>query len=356
MINQRALLQVCLIIAAAVISTFLLVKTAGNPAKVKGGFNRKMPIPTLEQYKTFQIAGSEIINLGGSTKYRKYFFTSQMSKILETDHNLENPKADYINIDPNLRSNLKDTAAFITFIDSPRITLFLQNSEAIVFSEFGKSKSLIYKIFTKFTNAVKLNGSSVLIRRSDSAGRNLIFCKVNLQSRQFLNETNITDRLNDGGFATDGKLSYEADAALAVYTHYYCNKIIIFDTNLVIKTLFRTIDTFSNYQASAIWLGDSNHPGGYTFDRPPTDVNNWSMVVNNKIYINSEILSENENPQKFEENSVIDIYDLISGHYLSSFYVPRSNGRKFRRFEIIHDQLIAIYSNGTAVSYFLYHS
>lgn len=353
--NKNILLPISLVIAFAFISIVALVNMTENPTSVRGGFNRKTPIPILEQNNVVKTLGPELINLSGTTKFHNYFFTSQFTNLLETDNNLANPKIEIIRIDSKARINLNDTLVFTTYVDSPQVIVFLENSNAIIYCTLNKNTSTVYNLSTKFTNGVKLPGTSVLIRSLDAEGKNLLFQKINLQTKQNLDESNITDRLDDGGFATDGKLSYNINTGLAVYTHYYCNKITVFDTNLIIKSRFKTIDTFSKYQASAIRIGDPRHPRGYTFDRPPVGVNDWSTVVNNRIYINSTVIANNENPQKFAGNSVVDVYDLLSGQYLSSFYVPRLNGRKFRRFEIDKNQLIAIYPHSIAVSYFLYH-
>jgi hypothetical protein len=296
----------------------------------------------------------KIVNLCGRTGSHYYFSTKNISLILKTDTNLANLTKIWLRMDSATIKGLIDTLHFTTYIDSPLLTIFVQNSKAILCGNIHDPIAQSFKLSKNFNNVLRLTGESVLVKGFDSSGQNLIFRKINLRSNIQEDESNITERLNDGGFAEDGVLSADLKRGLLVYTYFYCNRISVFDTSLNMKENLNTIDTFTQYRASAIHLGTLDHPRGFTFNKPPQKTNGWSEVSDGRIYVNSLVKADNESHASFSNDSVIDVYNLLTGQYLGSFYIGRFNGEKLSRFKIIKDQFIAIYTNAV-VSYSLNH-
>ena len=78
----------------------------------------------------------------------------------------------------------------------------------------------------------------------------------------------------------------------------------------------------------------------------PSRIVNWeSDVSDGKLYINSWMKADNESIHQFNNNSVIDVYDVITGAYKKSFYVPFFRGEKMESFKVCKNELVAIYKS-----------
>jgi len=345
---QKPSLVITVIIAVCLASLVLLIKLAGNPRNDRGGFRRLSIIPTVKLTNICNITGLQILDLCGTTNSSLFFYTSHLQTILQTDNNLRNPHLIYLTIDTSILKTLADTIIFATYIDSPYVTICLHNSASILSGSLYETIGNVFQVNSKFNNPALLSRYSVMLKRSDSAGSNLLFSKVNFKLNKYLDEKNITAKLNDGGFTSDGKISFDRASGMVLYTYFYSNKMILFDTNLNVQSIMRTLDTFSQYQASAINLVIDYKSAGYSFNKPPKLVNYCSVVYSNKIYINSLIRSDNENEITFIKNSVVDVYDFKKGGYIKSFYIPMYGGRKLHRFEIVEDRVLVFYQDVVA--------
>jgi hypothetical protein len=77
-----------------------------------------------------------------------------------------------------------------------------------------------------------------------------------------------------------------------------------------------------------------------TISGTPIKININADVFNNKLFVQSNLMSAHENEKQFKANSTFDVYDLTTGNYISSFYISNSNG-KIESFKIFKEKLIA---------------
>jgi len=145
----------------------------------------------------------------------------------------------------------------------------------------------------------------------------------------------------EGFFPTDG-MSYVFSDASLIYLYRYKNKVIQLDTALNIIKSFNTIDTNTFAKVSADYI-KSQHKLSMT--APPLTINNAGAVDGNLLYVKSPLIADNEVKRNIKDNDPIDIYELRTGKYLYSIYLPRENGKTARNFIVTKGMLIAFYES-----------
>ncbi|MCX2680977.1 hypothetical protein OOZ15_13570 [Galbibacter sp. EGI 63066] len=143
----------------------------------------------------------------------------------------------------------------------------------------------------------------------------------------------------DGLFCTSGMLLYNPESARVVYVYFYRNQFLCMDTTMSLLYSGRTIDPVDTAQIKVARVESDR---AFKMAAPPLIVNKASCVSGNRLFINSNILAKNEDKRQFERSSVIDVYNLETGAYELSFYIPRYNDRKLREFRVMGNTLVAL--------------
>ncbi len=87
-------------------------------------------------------------------------------------------------------------------------------------------------------------------------------------------------------------LTYDKSLRRVIYLYYYRNQFITFDTNLKLISTGRTIDTNSVAKISIAEIASTKTT---TLAAPPLLVNKNCCADNGKLYIQSGLISNNEN-------------------------------------------------------------
>jgi hypothetical protein len=144
----------------------------------------------------------------------------------------------------------------------------------------------------------------------------------------------------DGLFCTDGMLRFDEETDQIVYIYFYRNEFICADTTLTLLYRRNTIDTTSRARISV-----SSHDGYRTLSSPPHVVNRLATTYQGKLFVNSNLIADNEQPNEFSRMDVIDVYSLSTGDYGFSFYLPQLSGNRFTRFTLYEGTLYALYTD-----------
>ena len=155
----------------------------------------------------------------------------------------------------------------------------------------------------------------------------------------------VTVKLNSetkNRFSDDGMLLYSARNDQVIYLYYYRNRFLRFDNILNPISEGRTIDTNT---VAKIKVDTIHSEKRITFSAPPRFVNKKSCVYDNYLFVNSNILADNEKNIDLDSRSVIDVYDLTENTYRFSFYVPSFHGDLLTDFKIYGDKLAVVYNH-----------
>ena len=319
-----------------------LIFFAGGFTANNNGFNRKIEnvsLPRISWIKKPQ----NITSISTVTKDHIYFQTTIPGKLIIVDHHLTDPQC----VSIPYPSDQKTASLFYTIIDSPGIYLLAGNKGTIAHANLHNKTFYNYSFkLPVFTRTVFIPPATFIIRgyETSSIKPDQVFMKINTASSLLQREKNLSEKKRDAGITTDGLLQYDSSVHLLIYTFFYSNNIICFDTSLQLIYKAHTIDTTNAYQIQTGSIGTETEKV-FTNTMPSRIVNWESDVSDGKLYINSWMKADNESIPQFNNNSVIDVYDIISGAYKKSFYVPFFRGEKMESFKVYKNEVIAIYKD-----------
>lgn len=250
----------------------------------------------------------------------------------------------------SLPKNKEIASVFATFIDSPNVFLTANNLPG-TFHHNLRTQTTTKYLFPNsvFTRSVYIGNNNFVFRGFSNGAppSEQVFYKYNFSKDIITIENQISEFTGDGGMLTDGLLNFDTLTNTLTYSFFYRNGFLCMDTNLQLINKVKTIDTFYSSQIEADFVKMKSGLIN-TNVRPKRIVNRLSFAKGGRLYINSGLRSENENRDDFKLNSVIDVYDIKSGLYLYSFYLPKLNGESINRFYIENNFAIVIYNTTIA--------
>lgn len=194
-----------------------------------------------------------------------------------------------------------------------------------------------------FVEDVPISRSSFIVRSySPSKGGYQLAKKNAMDSPYFQFKYGILEKQLDGLFCVEGMLHFCKDLKKVVYLYTYRNQYTIMDTSLNIIQRCNTIDPFSKALVKTVRIESKNTT---MIASPPMRVNEKSSVSGSYLYVQSNILSKNEDFNEFKNKSVIDVYDLSEGKYKYSFYLGSYLSNKISDFEVINGRVACIYKS-----------
>jgi hypothetical protein len=140
-------------------------------------------------------------------------------------------------------------------------------------------------------------------------------------------------------FCVEGKIHYNKSQNQMIYIYNYRNEFIVTDSNLNLTYRGHTIDSFRHAQIKIAKTKDNES----MMSRPPMQTNGRSCISEKYLFVQSNLLANNESIESFTNNTVIDIYELENGRYIKSFYIPGYENTKSEDFQVIGNQLLAIH-------------
>ena len=174
------------------------------------------------------------------------------------------------------------------------------------------------------TMFVPYSGSSFAIRSYDNHLKKNVLGRISLSSKHYIFYPGLLEAQIDGIFSTDGILNYNDSTASFVYTYFYRNEFICFDSLFQLRYKAHTLDTNTYAKIKVRVLKDEN---ASTMASPGFYSNRQSCINNQWIIINSDLKADNEDEKMFKKYSVIDMYTLKDGNYHFSFYLPKEDGK-----------------------------
>ncbi|HZY81375.1 MAG TPA: hypothetical protein VFE50_17755 [Cyclobacteriaceae bacterium] len=146
----------------------------------------------------------------------------------------------------------------------------------------------------------------------------------------------------DGIFCVDGQLSYDYQTGTVAYVYFYRNEFIRLDTSLNVAFRGHTIDTISRVRLSVETIASSSD---ITMSSPPYTVNRLSCISGDWLYVNSALRASNDEEYTLEETHPIDVYNLTTGEYKHTIYIPKFRKAKLSSLRVFGDHLVVVMGN-----------
>jgi hypothetical protein len=190
-----------------------------------------------------------------------------------------------------------------------------------------------------FTLIQPISSSVAILRTIDLKKRKSVFVRSDFPG----SPKDILSKQVDGILCTDGFLLYSKEYHRLVYTYRYRNQFLCLDTMLVLQMTGRTIDTTSIAKISVKEI-----EGEIKMSKPPLIVNKGTCLSGKYLFVHSNLIARNESVDRSKNSSVIDVYDILNGRYMFSFYVENFDGKKMLSFKVYKHMLIATFPERVA--------
>jgi len=181
-----------------------------------------------------------------------------------------------------------------------------------------------------FTKAQPMGDGRVAIRaQRPPKGEHLMAVLESGTPAGIIKRDGFLEKQLDGIFDTEGTLQYSRDKGIFVYTYYYRNQFIVADSLLRVRYRGHTIDTTTVADLDIVRIAKT---GDTKLARPPLTVNKSTSVHRNLLFVHSGLMGRYETREVWEQASIVDVYDLITGEYVTSFYIYDAHLEKMRAF------------------------
>ena len=107
----------------------------------------------------------------------------------------------------------------------------------------------------------------------------------------------------------------------------------------------KTIDTVhkAEIKVAALSTGDRQ------MAKPPLIINKTSTVYGNLLFIKSKRIGRYEDENMLKDTSILDVYNLNDGSYISSIYIYHVNGKEMTSFRVTANKIYALSGNYLSV-------
>jgi hypothetical protein len=339
MIKKLILIGIC--IGGGILAVCILYGLSGTPNSIGNGFKRHIKQGYLVSYHSEDLHQTAF-QLSGFTKTS--LFVSNLDDPLHVftiDSGLTRFKpAPWTIPIPTQSNNLS------VFIDSPDIAVYDRRNNLISsFQNIRVAQNLKFRDSVseiQFDLGSRVSETSFALRTINRQLNQYTLAKYVRGQQHILENKNAIIKQLDGFICSDGILLYDSSCSRIIYLYFYRNQFLILDSNLKLLARAKTIDTCGYAQIRLHHFIKEKYT---TFEAPALMVNKKACVWNGRLYIQSGLVSDNEDRRIFSNNSIVDVYDLTNAKYLYSFYIPHFNQFKLDGFQVRENMLFAIQGN-----------
>jgi len=190
-----------------------------------------------------------------------------------------------------------------------------------------------------FTLADPIDSTSIAMRLTSLTKKQNTLAVYGLNQGKLLSEnTRILERQEDGIFDTDGMLWSNDKLSAVHYIYFYRNEFLNADRKMQLLRKGKTIDTVKRAEIKVAELS----AGDRQMAKPPLVINKASTVYGNLLFIKSKRIGRFEDKNMLKDTSILDVYNLNDGSYISSIYIYHVNGEEMTNFRVADSKIYTI--------------
>lgn len=190
-----------------------------------------------------------------------------------------------------------------------------------------------------FTLADPIDSLTIALRLTSLTKKQNTLAVYSLDKGKILSQnTSLLDKQIDGIFDTDGMLIFNDKLKFVHYIYYYRNEFLTAGNKMQLIKKGKTIDTVSKAEIKVAQLSQ----GDNQMSKPPLIINKAAAVYGNLLFIKSERIGRFEDEKMLQDASILDVYNLKDGSYVSSMYLYHVKGKEMTRFKVIKNRVYAI--------------
>lgn len=336
--KKAAMILLTLSIVAIVILLFLF-QSATLPNKNNNGFSRKWINESIKEQFSSKLL-TPVTNISGLSGNGVYLSgtTPFWSLVYSKDLILKDT------IRYRIPRNKGNYIPSTIWVDSPNVYIHCKNMGATLSGNLDTNMLSYHKLpINVFTRSAQLSADKVLIRSFAETGMDQTFKIININDNSIFQESRIfNDSVN--AILHDGFIKWDNATKTILYLEKYSNKLLRLDSNLNVLYEKKTIDTISTGNTELSILS-----GSTSSKLMPANsrvlVNKEVFIGNGKVYVVSALRGDNETARDFNDYDPVDVYNLSTGSYISSFKLPAENRNKLISIAADNSMLYVLYKN-----------
>ncbi len=311
----------------------------------KNGFRRKFMPVTIKVKNALNLPSNLYGFVGGGEErliLKNYADHLHLFSVDSNFNTLDTIKVQYPSSFNTTTNIYKDMQSPLIYFSNPYGDIYVYNSDRL-----GS-----YKIANfRFDNLKAISRNTIIVRarHKDGMELNRNLAKLVLSDSVILNKQYFLPKQVSSFFTNDGLLYFDKEYSRVLYMYFYRGEYLTLDTNLVLVYKGKTIDTTKTIQIKTSVFNEKTKEGNIdkqiTPIKPPRFVNRFITSSKGKIYVLSALKADNEIKSDFSSNQVVDVYSIIDGKYLYSFYIPKYKNKNLNEFQIREKRLIAIFGS-----------
>lgn len=329
---MKIFIKIVLVIVISIIPILFIFYRAELPNRTDNGFTRRFVREPPHLLKEFNL-GRDVRGIIGTRQGEILLSTDRADQLISISKATGAVRSIPTTASPITQHTLSTIHTFATRLEDDYLYLY-DFSRTALYALDPINARLENTIHMGFFCSViaAMRPDVAIVRGYDTARSSLLFGKISAAGNT-LWEDNISLPSLDGGLSTDGQLIYDRPSGLLSYVHFYNNRVSVFDTLLQAKHTFTTLDTV----APKLRLDPT---------KPRLIINKTACIHEGILYVCSNLRADNETYQTYMKNIPVDRYDIGTGNYLGSFYLPVDDGKLIRDMRVINGRLYAFYFSG----------
>lgn len=190
-----------------------------------------------------------------------------------------------------------------------------------------------------FTLADPIDSTNIALRLTSLIKKQNTLAVYSLNKGKLsVQNTKILEKQLDGIFDTDGMLLFNDKLNRINYIYYYRNEFLTADRKIQLIKKGKTIDTVHRAEIKVAALSSGDHQ----MASPPVVINKTSAVYGNLLFIKSKRIGRYEDKNMLKDTSILDVYNLNDGSYISSIYIYHVNDNEMTNFRVVANKIYTI--------------
>lgn len=316
------------LIISGFVLVFILLKTTDLPNAENNGFKRTFHKNASEM--VFAVDDPELQQIVGYDGGKIYFSkVADPFKIITFDSSLSH-RAE-INLCDRLSSQAPTGIQFAHHMDTTDVFLIAYREQTVyAFPQHFLEPADTFRLGVPIVKGLPLSRHAMVYLKwlEDPLALSV-------------NKASTTQQLIEGPLVTgngrvgDGHLIYNNETATISYVHLYHNKVMVLDTNLNPLRAFSTIDTVS-HEGNSEKLGKA----------PPLVTNLRAFTHGTSLFVCSGLKADNESRRTYFKHIPVDVYNLLTGEYQWSFYLPLHKNKLIKSAHMLSASKVAVLYHG----------
>ncbi|MFI2744502.1 hypothetical protein ACG2LH_17335 [Zhouia sp. PK063] len=332
-------ISICTVIIGGILGGLYLQSPIASYTLYRGGFQRTV-LPASH------VTLSAVLDLGLNSYYisgltQDHIYISNYTApafLLSATLNLQDTT--HIVLQTDQLDQIKHPQHFKTIVTPPYFYM-VNGAEPIILQGDTTQWKATQKVghLSYFSDLIPIDSGRFVLRYYSKRNASFTLGLQTPSPPYFIAHPELIEKQKEGFFSVDGMFHYSKALQKLIYVYRYRNQFFSTDLHLQLQNRYHTLDTISWAKVTASEIKSSNT---FVLLSHPAVTQKLNTVRDHFLYNISGVMSQNDNADKFKKEDMVDVYDLTTGTYVKSFYLPRYHGNSVADFRVIEQHIFTI--------------